>query len=162
MRDCFTNGKIIVLAIEPNETHFHDCLNAGVDGYILPDGTEDVLFETMHLVWSGQKVFPSKYYSSVKNKNEPDALQGKFGGPSINDFKDREVYLLQMLVAGMSNKEICKYLDISDANVKVLLQKVLRKIDGRNRVHGAVWGVNHGLKPYKPCNESQAQKVSVS
>lgn len=162
MRDFFTNGKIIVLAIEPNETHFHDCFNAGVGGYILPDGTADVLFETMHLVWSGQKVFPSKYSSWLKNNSGPDALQGKSSGVSINDFKDREVCLLQMLVAGMSNKEISKYLNLSDANVKVLLQKVLKKIDGRNRVHGAVWGVNHGLKPYTPGNELPARNVSVS
>lgn len=161
MREFFTNGKIIVLAIEPNETHFHDCFNAGVGGYILPDGTADVLFETMHLVWSGQKVFPSKYSSWLKTNNGPDSLQGKSSSVSINDFKDREVDLLQMLVAGMSNKEISKYLNLSDANVKVLLQKVLKKIDGRNRVHGAVWGVNHGLKPYKPHNESPAQKLSV-
>lgn len=161
MREFFTNGKIIVLAIEPNETHFHDCFNAGVGGYILPDGTADVLFETMHLVWSGQKVFPSKYSSWLKTNNGPDSLQGKSSSVSINDFKDREVDLLQMLVAGMSNKEISKYLNLSDANVKVLLQKVLKKIDGRNRVHGAVWGVNHGLKPYKPHNESPAQKLSA-
>ena len=162
MREFFTNGKIIVLAIEPNETHFHDCFNAGVGGYILPDGTADVLFETMHLVWSGQKVFPGKYSSWLQNNNGPDSLQEKSSGVSINDFKDREIHLLQMLVAGMSNKEISKYLILSDANVKVLLQKVLRKIDGKNRVHGAVWGVHHGLKPYTPCDELTARKASVS
>jgi len=57
----------------------------------------------------------------------------------------REIQIVQQVVAGMSNKQIGDELGISYETVKEHVQHVLRKIGVTDRTQAAVWAVRTGL-----------------
>ena len=152
VRSLFPNGQIIILADKPSKTHLTNCFQSGADGYLLSDSSEEVLLESMRLVLLGQNVFPAGFAMWMGN----DVADAETGKPNrratVNDLTERECHILRLLVAGMSNKEIGLNLQMPDSTVKVLLKKILRKIDGSNRVQAAVWAVNNGLSAFN-CSE---------
>ena len=60
-------------------------------------------------------------------------------------FTDREKEVLEMLVAGRSNKEIGSPLGIQERTVKAHVAKLLRKVGVQNRVALSIHAITHSL-----------------
>jgi DNA-binding NarL/FixJ family response regulator len=56
---------------------------------------------------------------------------------------EREV--LDLLVSGLSNPEICRRLFISDATAKTHVARILQKLDLRDRVQVVIYAYESGL-----------------
>ena len=53
----------------------------------------------------------------------------------------REDEVLDLLIAGRSNKDIASSLDIAEATVKMHVKNILTKIRLKNRTQAAVWAI---------------------
>jgi two-component system nitrate/nitrite response regulator NarL len=53
----------------------------------------------------------------------------------------REEEVLDLLIAGDSNKQIANLLDITEATVKMHVKNILTKIRLKNRTQAAVWAL---------------------
>lgn len=155
IKNLFEGGKIVVIAEDPCKSHLKACFDVGADGYILPETSSVIFLESLRLVTLGQNVFPAKFAMWMGDDENEDDFQSKNGNRNIhvNDLREKERYLLQMLVGGMSNKNMQKHLCLPEEKVKVLLYKVLRKIAAVNRVQGAVWAVKHGISAFEDAAE---------
>src|SRR5258708_32120140 len=60
-------------------------------------------------------------------------------------FTDREKEVLEMLVAGRSNKEIGGQLGIEERPVKAHVAKLMRKVGVQNRIALSVHAITHSL-----------------
>jgi len=60
-------------------------------------------------------------------------------------FTDREREVLELLVAGRSNKEIGFPLGIGERTVKAHVAKLLRKVGAQNRIELSVHALTHSL-----------------
>ena len=60
-------------------------------------------------------------------------------------FTDREKEVLEMLVAGRSNKEIGSALGIEERTVKAHVAKMMRKVGVQNRIALSVHAITHSL-----------------
>ena len=60
-------------------------------------------------------------------------------------FTDREKEVLELLVAGRSNKEIGSPLGIKERTVKAHIAKLLRKVGVQNRIALSIHAVTHSL-----------------
>ena len=60
-------------------------------------------------------------------------------------FTDREKQVLELLVAGRSNKEIGSPLGIGERTVKAHVAKLLRKVGVQNRIALSVHALTHSL-----------------
>ena len=60
-------------------------------------------------------------------------------------FTDREKEVLEMLVAGRSNKEIGAQLGIEERTVKAHVAKLMRKVGVQNRIALSVHAITHSL-----------------
>src|SRR5207253_1073079 len=60
-------------------------------------------------------------------------------------FTDREKQVLEMLVAGRSNKEIGAALGIEERTVKAHVAKLMRKVGVQNRIALSVHAITHSL-----------------
>ena len=60
-------------------------------------------------------------------------------------FTDREKEVLELLVAGRSNKEIGSPLGIGERTVKAHVAKLLRKVGVQNRIELSVHALKHSL-----------------
>jgi len=60
-------------------------------------------------------------------------------------FTDREKEVLELLVAGRSNKEIGAVLGIEERTVKAHVAKLMRKVGVQNRIALSVHAITHNL-----------------
>ncbi len=155
IKNLFEGGKIVIIAEDPCKSHLKACFDVGADGYILPETSSAVFLESLRLVTLGQNVFPAKFAMWMGDDENEDDLrsQNRNRNIHVNDLPEKERYILQMLVGGMSNKHMQKHLCLPEEKVKVLLYKVLRKIAAANRVQGAVWAVKHGISAFDDAAE---------
>lgn len=65
---------------------------------------------------------------------------------SINDLTPRELEILQLLVAGKSNKEIAREVFISNKTVEFHLDHIYSKLGIRSRVLVGIWAVQQGIQ----------------
>lgn len=142
--------QILILSGYDNGNYLERCFQHGARGYILTTSSEDILLDCMRLIRHGQNVFPSEFVKwvaqgSSDNSDGPDQWARPM---SLNNLSQQDIRILQMLVSGLSNKEIGLNFQIPDTTVKVLLKKLCHKIGASNRVQAAVWAVKNGLPPY--------------
>jgi DNA-binding NarL/FixJ family response regulator len=69
--------------------------------------------------------------------------------PSLNELAEpltrREREVLQMLAAGLANKEIASRLDISDHTAKFHVASILGKLGAASRAEAVTQGIRRGL-----------------
>jgi DNA-binding NarL/FixJ family response regulator len=61
------------------------------------------------------------------------------------NFTDREKEVLELLVAGRSNREIGQALQIEERTVKAHVAKLMRKVGVQNRIALSVHAITHSL-----------------
>ena len=61
------------------------------------------------------------------------------------ELSDREIEVLEMIVAGASNKEIARKLEIQEVTVKLHANRIFNKLGVRNRAQAAVKALEEKL-----------------
>jgi two-component system nitrate/nitrite response regulator NarL len=105
----------------------------------------------------GETIFPSAFLSFIIDADRPhlvEAAASDRNGEKIafatedttaHLLSPREKVILRCITEGASNKHIARKLDIAEANVKVHVKALLRKIRVQNRTQAAVWGLSNGF-----------------
>ena len=65
---------------------------------------------------------------------------------SISDLTPRELEILQLVIAGKTNKAIAKEIYISTKTVGFHLENIYRKLGARTRLMAGMWALQHGMK----------------
>jgi DNA-binding NarL/FixJ family response regulator len=63
------------------------------------------------------------------------------------DLTDRDVTILDLIGAGLSNQEIAEELYLSINTVKTYIRTAYRRIGVQKRSEAVLWAVHHGLAP---------------
>ena len=124
-----------------------DCFAAGAFGFLLESISLDALGESLRLVSSGEKVFPSQLALLFP------MLASRLASPQTHDLappesrlSHRELEILRSLTSGHSNKVIARDLKIAEATVKVHVKRIMRKANVINRTQAVMWGVANGYR----------------
>lgn len=136
------------LALLLDQYSFEDVIEAfqiGADGVIIKEISCAPLTESIRLVALGEKVFPSQLVNNLTSW-VPVALTGDWKSSAASvGLSDREIEILESIMAGMANKVIARQFGICEATVKVHVKAILRKLGVENRTQAATWGVKSGL-----------------
>jgi len=65
---------------------------------------------------------------------------------AISDLTSRELDILQLVLAGYTNKAIAAEIYISEKTVEFHLDKIFTKIGMRTRLMAGVWALQHGME----------------
>lgn len=130
------------------------CLNSltaalceGVDGYLLKSMSPDAFEQSLNLVMTGEKVFPTDLaHLLISNRFFAKSNGGDADKANGGNLSGRETEILSCLVNGNSNKDIANSLSLTEGTVKVHLKTILKKIHVRNRTQAAIWALNNGIK----------------
>jgi DNA-binding NarL/FixJ family response regulator len=126
-------AKIIVLADHAGDAEITKALKKGALGYICKDTSADELIKAVRTVGAGRKYIPSEI-AAVLSEN--------IGQEELTNSEQR---ILQMIVGGMSNKEIAYALDISENTVKTHIKNIFDKIGVSDRTSAATQAIRRGL-----------------
>ena len=64
---------------------------------------------------------------------------------SLSDLTPREMEILQLLIAGLTNKAIASEIYISEKTVEFHLDHIYTKIGVRTRVMAGIWAIKNGM-----------------
>lgn len=143
IRANFPKCHVVILATRAESGPIVSAFSAGVDGYLLRDISPPALLGSLNMVMLGEKVCPTPMLSSLaKRVDESNSTSVDWSGHRLSR---REMQVLKYLAGGNTNKEIARYLDITEATVKVHIKTVLRKLSLSNRTQAAIWAVNKGI-----------------
>jgi DNA-binding NarL/FixJ family response regulator len=140
----FPATRVLVLTTYDTDDEVFAALRAGASGYLLKDVDRHTLLDAVRATARGDNsLAPSVARRLVDHVvAHPDV---GVRPPSLTALSPREVEVLQLVAAGLSNVEIAERLVVSETTVKTHVGSILTKLDLRNRVQAVVVAYEAGL-----------------
>jgi len=123
--------KIIVLTVHKSDEYILASLDAGADGYMLKDASQQELILAIEYVLAG-KTYLSP---SISDKVVDVYLENKKGGKKESKWDSitlREREILKLIAEGFKNKDIGDHLCISSKTVEKHRANLMQKLDLHN------------------------------
>jgi DNA-binding NarL/FixJ family response regulator len=126
-------ARFIVLTTFDGDEDIFRSLQAGAKAYLLKGMTVDELVSTIQAVHSGRTLISPAIAEKLAERMSTQALT------------NRELKVLERIVAGRANKEIASDLKISEATVKSHINSLLGKLGVSDRTHAASVALQRGI-----------------
>jgi DNA-binding NarL/FixJ family response regulator len=125
---------VLMLSMHPEDTLVRQALEAGARGYILKNAVDLELGAAIRRVAAGETVLDSQLA-------RPAALKGE----RSSGLTQRELEILQMIVAGKSAKEIASALDLSVNTVSVHRANIMDALGIHKTAELVTYAIRNGL-----------------
>jgi two-component system, NarL family, response regulator YdfI len=140
--DLVSDAAIVLLADHLSPAFSADALRAGVRAVLPADVSPDQLVASLQAVAAGLFVI----HPTELNSMLPGAVPTTQSLPELAEpLTRREREVLQMLAAGLGNKEIAARLNISDHTAKFHVASILGKLGASTRTEAVSLGIRRGL-----------------
>jgi len=135
--------RIIVTGAGADDETILKALAAGAKGYVDEAATPAEFTTAIRIVNQGSVWAPRRVLSTFIER--VTSSPGRIFPAGRVTFTDREKEVLELLVAGRSNKEIGSALGIEERTVKAHVAKLMRKVGVQNRIALSVHAITHNL-----------------
>jgi DNA-binding NarL/FixJ family response regulator len=135
--------RIIVTGSGADDETILKALAAGAKGYVDEAATPAEFNQALRIVHQGSVWAPRRVLSIFIER--VTSSPGRIFPAGRVTFTDREKEVLELLVAGRSNKEIGSSLGIEERTVKAHVAKLMRKVGVQNRIALSVHAITHSL-----------------
>jgi DNA-binding NarL/FixJ family response regulator len=135
--------RIIVTGSGIDEETILKAIAAGAKGYVDEAASPAEFVQAIRIVNEGSVWAPRRVLSMFIER--VSSSPGRIFPAGRVTFTDREKEVLEMLVAGRSNKEIGAALGIEERTVKAHVAKLMRKVGVQNRIALSVHAITHSL-----------------
>ena len=135
--------RILVTGTGADDETILKAVAAGAKGYVDEAATAKEFIMAIRIVHQGSVWAPRRVLSMFIERvtSHPARI---FPAGRVT-FTDREKEVLELLVAGRSNKEIGLALNIEERTVKAHVAKLMRKVGVQNRIALSVHAITHSL-----------------
>jgi DNA-binding NarL/FixJ family response regulator len=125
---------ILMLSMHSEDTWVRQSLEAGARGYMLKNALDQELVDAIRRVFAGEEVLDPQIARRTNLKGERDT------GLTV-----RELEVLQLIVAGLSNKEIASQLSLSANTVAVHRANIMDALGIHKTAELVVYAIRNGL-----------------
>ncbi len=126
-------ARVLVLTTSEMEEDIHRALRSGARGYALKGIAPEELAEAIRSIHQGGTWIPEEIARTMSAREE------------CADLSPRELEVLQLLVKGLTNPDICALLGISLGTVKIHIRNILAKLQVSDRTEAASEAYRRGL-----------------
>ncbi|MEM9237314.1 MAG: response regulator transcription factor, partial [Verrucomicrobiota bacterium] len=127
------DAKVLILSVYEGEEDVGRAVQAGARGYLSKGVDTADLLDAITSLAEDRPYFPARIAQKIRKRDERGRLT------------EREMTTLELLVQGMSNKEISQELSISVATVKLHISNILEKMEVSDRTQAAIAAVQRGV-----------------
>jgi DNA-binding NarL/FixJ family response regulator len=135
--------RILVTGSGADDETILKAVAAGAKGYVDEAASAAEFIQAIRIVHSGSVWAPRRVLSMFIER--VTSHPGRIFPAGRVTFTDREKEVLELLVAGRSNKEIGSALNIEERTVKAHVAKLMRKVGVQNRIALSVHAITHSL-----------------
>lgn len=145
IRECFPSVRVAVVSASQDRHDILMALSIGLHGYVYKGLGVAELGRAIGLIREGMVYVPAFFPDLPVTGEEPDvraANGAEVAEPpaAISSLTPRQKEVLELLVAGKSNKGMARDLDLSEGTIKFHLAAVFRVLGATNRVEAATAG----------------------
>jgi DNA-binding NarL/FixJ family response regulator len=134
--------QVLVLTTYADDASLFPALRAGARGYLTKDASAEEIEQAIRALDAGRThLDPAIQQRLISAVVETPAALG--GIP--DDLTAREIEVLKLIAAGLSNAEIAAALVVSGATVKTHVNHIFQKIDVRDRAQAVRYAYLHGI-----------------
>jgi DNA-binding NarL/FixJ family response regulator len=138
--------RVLILTTFGLDSYVYDALRAGASGFMLKDAPPEEIAAAVRIVASGDALLAPKVTRAVVEEFARQRPAQRTTPPrAVDDLTRREREVLDLMVRGHSNPEICKRLVITEATAKTHVARILQKLQLRDRVQVVIYAYESGL-----------------
>jgi len=136
----YSDIKILILSMHSNEEFITKALSVGANGYLPKDTAMSELLEAIHTIYKGENYFNKEIsdtiLKSLRNKSQ------KNEGKSLTN---REKEIIELVVEGLTNKEIAEKLFISIRTVDSHKNNIMQKLNLKSSIELVKYAIKNNL-----------------
>ena len=140
-----TAPRVLVLTTFDLDEYVYDALQAGASGFLLKDVRPEALFEAVRVVAAGDALLAPAVTRRLIAEFARLRPSQRTRPEDLDALTRRELEILELVAAGLSNHEIAERLVLSNETVKTHVSHVLRKLALRDRAQAVVAAYESGL-----------------
>jgi DNA-binding NarL/FixJ family response regulator len=118
--------KLIMLSMHSGKETLQNAITAGANGYILKDTSKKDILKAIRSVMSGEEIISDSLMNTKATEKSVDEKR------QMKNITDREMQVLQLVVAGYSSSQIADKLFISRRTVDTHRNNIMKKLDLHN------------------------------
>jgi DNA-binding NarL/FixJ family response regulator len=138
--------RVLILTTFGLDGYVYESLRAGASGFMLKDAPPEEIVGAVRIVARGEALLAPAVTRAVIEEfaRTPPPTRRTTPG-ALAELTPREREVLDLLLRGLSNPEICARLFISDATAKTHVARILQKLGLRDRVQAVIYGYENGI-----------------
>jgi DNA-binding NarL/FixJ family response regulator len=138
-----SRSRVLMLTTFDADRHVYDAFRAGDSGFLLKNSPSEQLVDAVHSVSTGEALLAPTLTRRLIERflAAPDPS----AEATLEPLTERERVVLRLIARGLSNSEIAGELYLSVGTVKTHVNRILAKLDLRDRVQAAVLAYETGL-----------------
>jgi DNA-binding NarL/FixJ family response regulator len=137
------NITVVMLTVHDDSQTLFEAIKAGAQGYLVKNVRSRELLEQLRGIARGEAAISRRMAARIL---EEIRGQTESFGPG-EELTAREMDVLELVTARLSNAEIAERLVISEHTVKNHMKSILSKLHLRNRQQAAAYGIARGWLP---------------
>ena len=145
--DC-NDIHVIILTAYDDEEQIYRAIRLGASAYFAKDVDPAHLLDTVRAVAEGYYVIANKRMTPAQAEQWLLELYRRYGitpeDTTFSPLTNREMEILELIIEGLSNKEIALRLSISQQTVKNHVTSILAKLNLSDRTQAAIYALRHG------------------
>ncbi len=128
--------QVVVLTSFSDRQRILDALDAGAAGYVLKHAEPDEILDAIRAAHEGGSPLDPKAARVLLDRQRTSSA-------TPTKMSEREQEVLQLVAAGLANKQIARQLGIAERTVKAHLTNIFQRIGVTDRTQAALWARDH-------------------
>ena len=139
IRETVPQVRVVVFAVIETEENVIAWAQVGVTGYVPSTAALEELTTLLRDISDGKQACSGRVAAGLLHHIASDATVGQVDPASVALLTGRELEILRLIDAGLSNKDIARRLAISLGTTKSHVHNLLAKLGVERRGHAAAW-----------------------
>lgn len=150
VRECFPDVLTVVVSDSTEREDVFLALRVGIHGFVPKGSSVEALIQALRMVFDGFVYVPA-FITRVPGADAPSVAAPAAWREAALDptaaLTPRQKQVLDLIVAGQSNKEIARTLSLGEGTVKIHVATLLKALGVPNRSAAAAWGGANLARP---------------
>ena len=138
-------SRVLVLTTFDVDEYVYDAMRAGASGFLLKTAPPKQLADAVRTIAAGEALLAASVTRRLIEQFVRRPPPGARVPPGLEELTERELDVLRLIARARSNAEIATELFVSEATVKSHVNRILTKLDLRDRAQAIVLAYEAGL-----------------
>ena len=146
IRTMDSHVRILMITVSDEEADVYEAIKAGASGYFLKEISPEEVSDAIRSVAAGHtRISPSMASKVITGAATIPRNRGAMGEVAAPSLTGRELEVLRLMARGLSNRDIGRYLFISENTVKNHVRNILEKLHMHSRMEAVLHAIREKI-----------------